>query len=88
MTQIVAPASAGVVFHQGGRALFLRRFAGFQNASFFIRNAFFAGMRSSVTADAPLNDLVAQRTRTTIDVDRELSDAPRRRANEVPGVCC
>jgi hypothetical protein len=59
MTQMVAPASAGVVFHQGTRALFLRRFAGFQNASFFIRNAFFAGMRSSVTAErrrAPANE--------------------------------
>jgi hypothetical protein len=39
----------------------LRRFAGFQNASFFIRIAFFAGMRSSVTADAPTSRAIARR---------------------------
>ncbi|HEY7171875.1 MAG TPA: hypothetical protein VH417_13590 [Vicinamibacterales bacterium] len=52
---VVAPASAGVVFHQAGREVLRRRlagFAGFHDANAFFRVAFFTGMRSSMTADA------------------------------------
>jgi hypothetical protein len=80
------------VFHQGRREVFLRRFAGFQTARVFIRDAFFAGMRSSLTADAAScaisNGRRAKRSRIAIDVDRELSDAHQRRAKPVPAVCC